>query len=88
LSGFGVSEATKGYLYSWVLLASARLRNGQSHAQNTDRLLAEEITGKQETRHPKLSSAQGGGMVCSRYLGMPDGIDQNGSSPLSDNPFY
>jgi len=87
LSGFGVSETMKGYFHSWVLLASARLRHGQSHAQVTYRVLAGEIDGKQETGRPKPSSAQGGGMVCSCYLGVSDGVDQNGSTPLSDRTF-
>ncbi len=87
LSRFGVSKAAKGHFYSWLLLASARLRHGQSHAQITDRILAGEIAGKQEKGRPKLSSTQSGGMVCSRCLGVPDGDNQNGSSPLSDSPF-
>lgn len=87
LSRFGVSEAAKGHFYSWLLLASARLRHGQSHAQVTDRILAGEIAGKQEKGRPKPASTQGGGMVRSRCLGVPDGDNQKGSSPLSDSPF-
>ncbi len=40
LSGFGFSKTAKGYLCSWMLLASAQLCYGPAHAQITNRVLA------------------------------------------------